>query len=58
MTEPETPNTPHSEVGSADVGERADRIKLLQSRVAGLGPVDPDFDMKAFTDELWGEEDP
>lgn len=52
MTEPETPNTPHSEVGSTDVGERADRIKLLQSRVAGLGPVDPDFDMKAFTGEL------
>jgi|TARA_R110000787_G_scaffold58808_1_gene133618 hypothetical protein len=29
-----------------------DRIKPLQSRVAALGPVDPDFEMKAFTDEL------
>jgi len=28
------------------------RIRPLQARVAGLGPVDPDFDMKAFTDEL------
>lgn len=29
-----------------------DRIKPLQARVAELGPVDPDFDMKAFTDEI------
>jgi antitoxin VapB len=32
-----------------------ERIKPLQSRVAGLGPVDPDFDMKTFTDEMWGD---
>lgn len=32
-----------------------DRIKPLQARVAALGPVDPDFNMKAFTDEMWGE---
>ena len=30
----------------------ADRIKPLQARVTELGPVDPDFDMKAFTDEI------
>tara|TARA_R100001369_G_scaffold56824_3_gene83614 strand:+ start:789 stop:1034 length:246 start_codon:yes stop_codon:yes gene_type:complete len=30
-----------------------DRIKPLQSRVAELGPVDPAFDMKSFTDEMW-----
>jgi|TARA_R110001599_G_C12274464_1_gene661901 hypothetical protein len=58
MTVPETLNTPHSEIGSTDIGERADRIKLLQSRVADLGPVDPDFDMKAFTNELWDEVPP
>lgn len=29
-----------------------DRIKPLQVRVAELGSVDPDFDMKAFTDEI------
>jgi hypothetical protein len=29
-----------------------DRIRPLQARVAKLGPVDPDFDMKGFTDEL------
>jgi len=32
-----------------------DRIKPLQSRVADLGPVDPDFDMKTFTDVMWGD---
>ena len=29
-----------------------DRIRPLQVRVAKLGPVDPDFDMKGFTDEI------
>jgi|GEM_PF-3742824 len=29
-----------------------DRTKPLQARVPNLGPVDPDFDMKGFTDEL------
>jgi len=28
-----------------------DEIKPLQSRVDTLGPADPDFDMKTFTDE-------
>lgn len=27
----------------------------LQARVAALGPGDPDFDMKRFTDEMWGD---
>jgi antitoxin VapB len=27
----------------------------LQDRVAAMGPEDPDFDMKKFTDEMWGE---
>lgn len=46
------------DVKPADLGNQLnqasilDRIKPLQARVAGLGPVDPDFDMKAFTDEL------
>ena len=56
MTIPESPNTPPSEVGNIDVEKRADRIKPLQSHVAALGPVDPDFDIKTFTDELWDEE--
>ena len=30
----------------------AERIKPLQARIAKLGPVDPNFDMKSFTDEL------
>ncbi|KJZ21426.1 hypothetical protein TW83_18905 [Paracoccus sp. S4493] len=32
-----------------------DRIKPLQSRVADLGAVNPDFDMKKFSDEMWGD---
>ncbi|WP_299568029.1 MULTISPECIES: type II toxin-antitoxin system VapB family antitoxin [Roseobacteraceae] len=31
----------------------ADRIAPIQARLAALGPVDPDFDMKSFTDEMW-----
>lgn len=30
-------------------------VEELQQRVAALGPVDPDFDMKRFTDEMWGD---
>lgn len=30
-----------------------DKIRPLQARVAQLGPVDPDFDIKNFTDEIW-----
>lgn len=29
-----------------------DRQRPLQARAAALGPVDPNFDMKAFTDEF------
>lgn len=58
MTEPETPNSPRSEVGNTDVEKRANRIRHLQSRVEAFGPDDPNFDMKVFTDELWDEESP
>ncbi|SIT58755.1 conserved hypothetical protein [Mesorhizobium prunaredense] len=30
-----------------------DRIAVLQEKCAALGPSDPTFDMKAFTDEAW-----
>ena len=30
-------------------------IEALQDRVAAMGQNDPDFDMKAFTDEMWGD---
>ncbi|MGF9565788.1 type II toxin-antitoxin system VapB family antitoxin [Neorhizobium sp. JUb45] len=30
-----------------------ERIKPLQERYAALGPKDPDFDEKAFMDEMW-----
>jgi antitoxin VapB len=29
----------------------------LQARVAKLGERDPDFDMKAYMDEMWGDDD-
>jgi antitoxin VapB len=31
----------------------SERIKPLQERYAALGPNDPDFDEKAFMDEMW-----
>ena len=31
----------------------AERIKPLQARIAALGPKDPNFDEKAFMDEMW-----
>lgn len=33
----------------------ADTLVDLQDRVAAMGPNDPDFDMKKFTDEMWGD---
>jgi antitoxin VapB len=30
-------------------------IDELQEKVAALGPSDPDFDMKRFMDEMWGD---
>ena len=33
----------------------ATRVVALQDDVARLGPTDPDFDAKAFLDEMWGE---
>ncbi len=31
-----------------------ERLKRSQAMADALGPFDPDFDMKAFTDEMWG----
>lgn len=33
----------------------AQRIRRYQEQVAAAGPDDPAFDMKRFTDEMWGE---
>ncbi|APH72911.1 type II toxin-antitoxin system VapB family antitoxin [Aquibium oceanicum] len=30
-------------------------IAELQEKIAALGPSDPDFDMKRFMDEMWGD---
>jgi antitoxin VapB len=30
-----------------------ERIRTIQDRIKALGPDDPAFDMKAFTDEMW-----
>lgn len=32
-----------------------ERIKKIQDRVAAMGPSDPNFDMKKFSDELSGD---
>ena len=32
-----------------------ERIGSIQDDLAALGRIDPDFDMKRFTDEMWGE---
>ena len=34
---------------------RAAGITELQEKIAALGPSDPDFNMKRFTDEMWGD---
>ncbi len=34
---------------------RAAGIAELQQKMAALGPGDPDFDMKRFMDEMWGD---
>ena len=32
-----------------------ERVRRAQKLAAALGPGDPDFDMKKFTDEMWGD---
>ena len=32
-----------------------DRIRKIQKQVADMGGLDPNFDMKKFTDEMWGD---
>jgi len=33
----------------------AEVVADLQARIAALGPGDPDFDMKRYMDEMWGD---
>ena len=32
----------------------SERIRHLQAKTRALGELDPNFDQKAFTDEMWG----
>lgn len=32
------------------------RIAKSQAMAAAIGEVDPDFDLKAFSDEMWGDD--
>ena len=32
-----------------------DRVARLQERAEALGPADPGFDQKRFSDRMWGE---
>ena len=38
-----------------DKGTIFERVKRSQELAAALGPGDPNFDMKKFTDEMWGD---
>lgn len=33
----------------------AERLEKLRQRYQGMGTVDPDFDEKAFLNEMWGD---
>jgi antitoxin VapB len=33
----------------------SERIKRAQALADAMGPSDPDFDMKKFMDEMWGD---
>lgn len=33
----------------------AERLEKLKQRYQGMGTVDPNFDDKAFLDEMWGD---
>ena len=33
----------------------SERIKRAQAMADAMGPSDPNFDMKKFTDEMWGD---
>lgn len=33
----------------------ADKIAAIQAKADEIGPVDPDFDAKSFSDELWSD---
>ncbi|WP_404406725.1 type II toxin-antitoxin system VapB family antitoxin [Pelagibacterium halotolerans] len=37
----------------ADIPLR-ERLEAAKAIVRNIGPTDPDFDMKAYTDEMWG----
>ncbi|MFH1797219.1 MAG: type II toxin-antitoxin system VapB family antitoxin [Pseudomonadota bacterium] len=43
-----------NELERAQQRRLADTLVDLQDRVAAMGPDDPGFDMKKFTDEMWG----
>ena len=32
-----------------------ERIRDIQDMADEIGPVDPDFDLKKFTDDMWGD---
>ena len=33
-----------------------DRIEAARAKADKIGPVDPAFDMKKYTDEMWGDD--
>ena len=33
-----------------------EKIAAVQAKADGIGPVGPDFDQKAFADDLWSDQ--
>ena len=54
-TERHTMTKPEQPVATLPVRPLAERIAALQREADKLGPADPEFDPKKFSDEMWGE---
>lgn len=52
---------PDQKAKSPDKAERlasplSERLTKVKALADGMGPNDPDFDMKRYSDEMWGED--
>jgi hypothetical protein len=54
-TERHTMTKPEQPPATPPVRPLAEQIAALQREADKLGPADPDFDPKTFSDKMWGE---
>ena len=51
---------PEIQILNIDAKEKSDLLSRIEPLLTwvdeNLGPTDPDFDIKAFCDEMWGED--